>query len=557
MNKLIYDLSRQDDLDDEAIKSAVSSLSEEEAKETVKDLIYEYHHACFKGRKRVCELYDASAEQLRLFGEQPDIRTENMEKAYDDAKQNYENKRSGRKQTKPRKNKRETIDRLPVVTKDVYPTCAEYLEVKDLCHELSPEISEEIVTVPASMYTSRTVMHQYAYADEHGDTHIFTADNPAPKLISGSYLSPSLAAQILVSKAVLDIPLYRMSKYYAQSGLYFSRQLLSNWIIQISEMYLVFLFQMMLKDYARLSTVHLDETPLRVLANAAAGGNKYGTIICGRSGKFEEKQMILYVYSESKAMENFAKILPEDYSGNIICDAAPNHEFFKDASLCFCMAHARRKFTDVLKARIDYKQYQKLKTKQEQEDFLNKQPNAGLRVLLEIIIMFSELYRIESRSIQLKETPEEIQLRRQRESKPAFAMLSHMIHKAQQGFLPSSPVGQAIACFINHEKGLSRFLEDGRVAIDDNACERAIKSFVMARKNFLFSNTNRGAEATAVAFSIIESAAVNGLRPEAYLTYVLDTLRKEGAKEEVVRRLLPYSKQLPKELYSCFDKCLN
>lgn len=107
----------------------------------------------------------------------------------------------------------------------------------------------------------------------------------------------------------------------------------------------------------------------------------------------------------------------------------------------------------------------------------------------------------------------------------------------------------ASSYFMNHREELARFLEDPLLPLDNNGCEQMVKTFVMARKNFLFSNTDRGARAMMVYFTLLQSAVLNGLNPERYLTYVLEKMRSMKQTEENLRTLFPYSGRFPEELY--------
>lgn len=111
-------------------------------------------------------------------------------------------------------------------------------------------------------------------------------------------------------------------------------------------------------------------------------------------------------------------------------------------------------------------------------------------------------------------------------------------------------MGRSIKYALDLEEELRNYLEDENLEISNNRAERSIKPFVIARKNFLFSNTKRGAKESLVYFSIIESAKMNGLDPFKYLEYILDCLSKYGLKDELIQSILPYSNELPKELYS-------
>ena len=114
----------------------------------------------------------------------------------------------------------------------------------------------------------------------------------------------------------------------------------------------------------------------------------------------------------------------------------------------------------------------------------------------------------------------------------------------------SSLIGDAVLYTLNQEVYLRRYLEVGHLSIDNNSAERAIKNFAVGRRNWLFAKSIRGADASAIVYSIVETALLNGLKPYLYLTYVLEKLLQTGAfpKSEELDRLLPWSNELPKEL---------
>lgn len=123
--------------------------------------------------------------------------------------------------------------------------------------------------------------------------------------------------------------------------------------------------------------------------------------------------------------------------------------------------------------------------------------------------------------------------------------------KQLEGKYPDkSNIGKAITYAKNQEKWLRNYLLDENLELSNNRGERSIKPFVMARKNFLFSNTESGAKHSSIWFSMIESAKMNGLEPTKYMTYVLERLSKEGVSETVIQEVLPYAEQLPIKVYA-------
>ena len=120
----------------------------------------------------------------------------------------------------------------------------------------------------------------------------------------------------------------------------------------------------------------------------------------------------------------------------------------------------------------------------------------------------------------------------------------------------NSIIGDAILYTLNQEVYLRRYLEDGHLSIDNNSAERAIKNFAIGRRNWLFSKSIRGADASTIVYSITETALLNKLKPYVYLTYVLEQLRKTGPfpKSEELERLLPWSDELPEEFRTQIKK---
>ena len=145
-------------------------------------------------------------------------------------------------------------------------------------------------------------------------------------------------------------------------------------------------------------------------------------------------------------------------------------------------------------------------------------------------------------------TPEEKYEERQKQSRPVLDAMFEWLHTMEDSVDRSSLIGDAILYTLNQEVYLRRYLEDGHLSIDNNSAERALKNFAVGRRNWLFAKSVRGADASALVYSITETALLNHLKPYAYLTYILDELRKMGAfpKEEELKKLLPWSEDLPK-----------
>lgn len=191
-----------------------------------------------------------------------------------------------------------------------------------------------------------------------------------------------------------------------------------------------------------------------------------------------------------------------------------------------CWAHARRKFDEALKA---------MPAGQPKTETVAQQ---GLEFC-------NQLFAIER---ELKDaSPEERYTVRMERSKPILEAYLAWLQKQQPRTLPKSLLGQAIAYSLNQWDKLTAFLQDGRLEIDNNRSERSIKPFVIGRKNWLFANTPRGAQASATIYSVIETAKENGLNPFQYLKYLFEQFPQlaDPKDPEALDPLLPWSSSLP------------
>lgn len=275
-------------------------------------------------------------------------------------------------------------------------------------------------------------------------------------------------------------------------------------------------------------------------------------MVVGVSGTKEANQMTVYRFFEGKKQSFVTEMLGDGFSGAFMTDGLQAYANYPSGIHLLCMAHARRRFYEAMICRDDYHEFCKLKTPKEQIKYLESHPS--LNILTSAVSCFTDLYSVES---SLKDVPAEVlpEVRletRRRRSREIFEKLKKVSKEIGEGFAYGTKAERAGRYFNERSEVLRRYLEDGNYPIDNNLAERKIKVFVMARKNFLFSNSAAGAEAAAGYMTLMESAKDNNLNPLKYLEFVLETTKKykkQEIPEEVMNQILPYSQELPEDLY--------
>lgn len=325
-----------------------------------------------------------------------------------------------------------------------------------------------------------------------------TAPSPL-RLLPKCKASESLLTHIAMSKVLDRQPLYHLEKKFEREfGWIIPRHTMARWMIMMGDglMPLVNALKDAISDYDIASA---DATTLQVLHEPDRQAEQKSQAYCVRGGS-PEKSVIILDYLDTPHKEYLSGIFSE-FKGTIHVDASNVYdELSKQAGirLSLCHAHARRKFEAVFKAAK------------------NKEGLAK-----HALTVYRQLYAIERLATEKKMTPEERYQVRQSQTKPLLDEFKAWLDRHAELVFSKSPIGKAIAYARNHWEGLQVFLTDGRLSPDNNATEREIKTFVMARKNFLFCDSPAGADALGALFSIILTAKHHGLNPTTYFETVL------------------------------------
>ena len=386
-------------------------------------------------------------------------------------------------------------------------------------HEMGSDTRDEIVIVPAQLKVTKHVSFKYSCRNcERNEitTPIVTASVPKA-LIPKSLASASAVAYIMSQKYTEAMPLYRQEKHFERLGIELPRAILSNWMLKGGEM-LEPIFDCMHEKLLNLDIAHADETTLQVLHETGRKAESKSYMWLYRSGR-DGPPIVLFEYQPTRSGSNPKQFL-EGFAGYLHADGYSGYNDVKEVTLVGCWAHARRKFVDALNA-----------IPQAQRDDPKNLANIALRYI-------SSLYDIEKELLDA--SPEHIKAVRSEQSAAILDEFKTWLDRESGLTLPKSILGIALTYCKNQWPKLIEFLNDGRLEIDNNRAERSIKPFVIGRKNWLFSNTPRGAKTSAIIYSIIETAKENGLDPFTYLKYVFEQLPKTNS-EKTIDDLLPWN----------------
>ncbi|KAF0251046.1 IS66 family transposase [Pseudomonas putida] len=388
-------------------------------------------------------------------------------------------------------------------------------------HTIGEEVSEQLEIVPMQI---RVIKHiRKVYGCRGCETAPVTADKPA-QLIEKSMASPSVLAMLLTTKYVDGLPLHRFEKVLSRHGIDISRQTLARWVIQCGE-HLQPLLNLMRDRLLESRVIHCDETRVQVLKEPDREATSQSWMWVQTGGP-PGKPVILFDYSTSRAQEVPSRLL-ESYCGYLMTDDYAGYNAVAvqpGIERMGCWAHARRKFIEA----------QKVQPK-------GKTGRADIALNL-----INKLYGIER---DLKDASDEQRHQgRQQDSLPILAQLHGWLEKTQPQVTAQNALGKAVGYLASNWNKLKRYVEAGHLPIDNNPAERAIRPFVIGRKAWLFSDTPKGAVASAQIYSLVETAKANSQEPYAWLRHVLERLPHAQSVADY-EALLPWncSRELPRQ----------
>lgn len=406
--------------------------------------------------------------------------------------------------------------REPERTKPSRQPLPDHLPRQDILHELTAcccpacggtdflkagtAVSERLDYVPASF---RVIRHlQLRVICKGCDTEIKAAMPASP--IERGKPGPGLVAHVLMAKYCDHLPLYRQSEIYAREGVDIARSTMADWIGKAAAL-LAPLIQTLRDHVFAGDRLHGDDTPIPVL-EPGKGSTKTGRLWTyvrdGRPWGDERPPAVCYFYSPDRKGDHPKQHL-KDFTGVLHADGYAGFKALYEPGKpgepplivgAACMAHVRRKFFDLT-------------------------VSGPAPIAKEALRRIGDFYDIEA---EIRGAPPDRRRQeRQAKTRPRFDALRHWLDAQLRQLPHKSATAEAIRYATARWQSLGRFIEDGTIGIDNNAAERAIRPIALGRKNWLFAGSDRGGERAAGILSLIETAKLNGIEPEAYLRDVL------------------------------------
>jgi len=379
---------------------------------------------------------------------------------------------------------------------------------------IGEEVTEQLKYIPAQLSVVQHVRPKYACKPCQETVKI--APMPA-LLLPKSIATPELVSHIIISKYCDHLPLYRQEKMWERIAVNLPRSSLCGWVLKTAEICEPLIRQLqkniVLYDYAQA-----DETTVQVMKEKDRKNTTKSYMWCYR-GDHKGELSIVYEYQETRGGYHAEKFL-SGFAGYLQTDAYSGYHWTEQNEAIVsvgCHAHARRNFAELVK--------------------ISKTPGLAQ----EAVTLYRKLYKIEQYARENNLSPKQRFELRQEKSKPILDVFKkwldhHLTKTSEQG-----KIGKAIRYCLNHWAQLTCFLKDGRIEIDNNLIENAIRPFAIGRKNWMFMGSPRGAKAGAIFYSLIETCKANKINPQKYLCAMLNKIRSCKTDDD-------YQKLLPQNL---------
>jgi len=446
-------------------------------------------HRQLFGRKR--ETIDPN--QLRLFGEDPVQQAPppaHAAEAPDDEADAMPPKERKRRRLRARPNVPVERHEIPLAEPDRLCRCC-----NKLMDPIGEEVSEELDYRPASWVRKQHVRIKYACKKcQVGVAVALAPERPIDKGQPG----PGLLAHVLTCKYADHLPLNRLAGIFARDGVDISRSTLCDWVAAGHDL-LQPIVREMKNSVLRSHVVQSDDTQVLVLDRHSKGGShrSFLWVYLGDQGD------VVFDFTKTRCSDGPESFL-RGYLGTLQADAYQGYDavYRRGVTEVGCWAHGRRGLFEAAEK--------------------------GSEAALHGLALIRMLYRIEQQATEANLSPEQRCALRQRESRPILDMLKTWLDEQHRTALPKSPLGSGVGYLLNQWQALNRFIEDGRLAIDNNAAERALRQVAVGRKNWEFAGSYEGGKRAATLYSVIGTCKRTGVNPAEYLRDVLLRVKQPG-----------------------------
>ena len=403
--------------------------------------------------------------------------------------------------------------------------------------ELPQEVYKRLHIIPETFIVDEH--HVHVYASKNNDGTILKAPRPRD-LFRNSIATPALVASIINGKYTNALPLERQAKTYKMNGINLATNTMANWVIRSTDMYLSLIYDRMHELIYDSKVIHAGETPVKVMridnAKIKNGKKTYMWVYRNRSLKGTHP-IVLYDWQDSRRSDHPREFL-KTFSWTVVTDGYQvYHKLEKereDLKVAGCWIHARRPFADFIKS-------------------------VGLTaakgsIAQEAYDMITEMLRIDNTfdDLPVSDRKKQRQLILSEKVDAYFAWIKQKYAQVT----PNGSIGKALAYSINQEKYLRVFLTDGNIPMDNNYAEQAIRPFTLGRKNFVLIESSNGAKASAVLYSLVETAKANGLNTFEYFNLLLTEIPQHVGDNNLrfLDNLLPWSPMVQKTCPSKYKK---
>ena len=442
------------------------------------------------------------------------------------------------KAKKKRSSNEERFKGIPV--KKVYLEPAEEARICSKCGNQMEQIGTEFVRRELKIIPARATVVEYYSVNygcknckEHGNTPMIIKGKDGKAHMMYGMASASTVAWVVYQKYCNGMPLYRIEQDLGRLGAKISRATLANWVIKNAEAFFTPMYEYFHRKLLVRNFVMADETPVQVLHEPERRAQTKSYMWLFRSGEDGEHPIVIYKYSETRAGDTAVDFL-DGFQGYLMCDGYSGYHKVSAAKWLACWAHIRRYLIDAI-------------PKGKQLDYT--QPS------VQGVMYINQLFDKEDKIRQKYKTFDAIKEARLTHEKPVIEGFLSWLEK--QDPVRNSRLDKAVTYIRNRKDHLMTYLEDGRCSFSNNLSENCIRPFVVGRKGWLFCDTPAGAQASAMAYTMVEMAKANKVNVYHYLTFLFEHQPSDQMTDEELEQLAPWNETVKAEIQRRVDSQTN